>query len=369
MKIDFYTIDAFEVPNYEPIWRNLNEMGVEARIVGVPCDHNVAKDWFDFDRFKQYCTEKAIPYFTEINPDADFAITTQNANILREYRCPKSRIMYGPIVYPLAWGLQKHSVQPFDAILTHSQLYADFYYKWLRPEQLPVVGYPRYDDYFAGKLKRHEIRARWGVNDKSPVVAFLPTWGDNTGFDKFFPALLRLAQQYQIILRPHHCTLRFEPKRMELLKSCGLPIIDNAFDLAEIYAGADIIVSDTRSGGLFEAVICNTPTVGMVVDPTELSGWLAHAKVEQFISLCSDPEQLETAIHQALSSQEQANNRRHWAEEHCAYRDGTSGHQAAKALIKLIEIAAARNTHPNMQFDKSFQLHQAVIKQTNLDVN
>lgn len=346
MKIDFYHIDAFEVPNYEPIWRALRDMGVEANLVAVPNEKNVAGKWFDFDRFQSYCSERGLPFATEREPNADLAVTTQNADILREYRCPRVRMMYGPTVYPKAWGLQPHSVKPFDAVLTHGKLYTDYYSTWLRKDQLPIVGYPRYDDFFAGKLSRKNIRQRWGVNDQKPVLVFLPTWADNTAFDTFFPALMDLTDRYQIILRPHHCTLRLEPQRMALLKASGLLILENAFDLAEAYAGADVVLSDVRSGGAFESCLCGVPTVGMVKDAAELSGWLAQHNIGQIISLCAQPQQLDVAIQVALTSQSRVQACKRWVEERVAYRDGSSGKQAAHAIVELVQKKARSITIP-----------------------
>ena len=336
MKIEFYHIDAFEVPNYEPIWRKLKEMGVDARMVGVPGAKNTAASgWFDFDRFHHYCAERAINYTQEADPTANLALTTQNADILSDYRCPRVRLMYGPILYPAAWGLQAHSVKPFDAVLTHGKAYQYGFSQWLKPEKLPIAGYPRYDDFFAGKIDRKAIHAQWGVNDKKPVLIFLPTWGDNTAFDSFFPELLHLSDRYQIILRPHHCTLRMEPQRIKLLQESGLRILDHAFDLSEIYAGADVILSDVRSGAVFEAAMCNVPTVGMVLDPTELSGWLRHYGIEKIIQLCCEPRQLENSIDTALSSREQSTEREQWADDFVAFRDGQAATCAAEALIQL----------------------------------
>lgn len=370
MKIDFYHIDAFEVPNYEPIWRALREMGVEANLVAVPNERNVAGKWFDFDRFQSYCAERGLLFTTEREPNADLAVTTQNADILREYNCPRIRLMYGPTVYPQAWGLQPHAVKPFDAILTHGRLYADYYSTWLRKDQLPIVGYPRYDNFFAGKLSRKMIRDSWGVNDQKPVLVFLPTWADNTAFDTFFPALMRLIDRYQIILRPHHCTLRLEPQRMVLLKASGLKILENAFDLAEVYAGADVVLADARSGGLFESCLCGVPAVGMVKDPAELSGWLAQNNIGQIISLCAQPQQLDIAIQVALTSQSRVQACKHWVEERVAYRDGSSGKEAAKAIVNLVmqkskaagaSISMAQSHVPNPILTPVFH--------TNLDKN
>lgn len=337
MRIEFYHIDAFELPVYEPIWRALRAAGVDAHLVAVPGKENAAAgDWFNFDTFTKYCDERHLPYATTIDPQADVAITTQNSDILRDYHGLKVRVMYGPILYPNAWGLQPHTAKTFDAVLTHSQLYSNYFSRWASPSQLPVIGYPRYDDYFSGKLKRDEIRKRFGITSTKPVVVFMPTWENNTGFDLFFPALLQLTSSYHILLRPHHCTLRMEPARMQKLYASGLTILDNALELAEICKAADVIIADVRSGGLFETVMCDIPAVGMVIDPAELSGWLQHYRIGSMVSLCEQPSRLAHAIEEALTSEAKAIARAQWAEQYVAYRDGTAAMQAARAIIKLV---------------------------------
>jgi glycosyltransferase involved in cell wall biosynthesis len=367
MKIEFYHIDAFEVANYEPIWRKLIAMGVEARMVAVHSNHNTAEPgWFDYDRFSDYCAEREIPFTTEVDPLADIGITTQNADILRDYSY-RVRLMYGPVVYPAAWALQPHSVKHFDAVLTHGQTYTDYFSSWLPREQLPIIGYPRYDNFFAGKLQKEEIHERWGLTNKKPVLVFLPTWGNNTGFDTFFPALLALADRYHIVLRPHHCTLRFEFERMELMRNSGLLILNNAFDLDEIYAGADVVVADVRSGGLFEAFTCGVPAVGMILDATDLD-WLVQAGVDKMASLCSNPDDLASALEVAITSAAQVIKRQQWAERNVAYRDGDAAQQAAEALITLAMAKSIKKTQILPMKNGVGSLLTPVFK-TNLDNN
>lgn len=341
MKINFYHIDAFEVPNYLPIWKALKNKGVDAHLVGVPGNRNTAEPgWFDFDRFKDYCNAQNLPFITEINTEADIAITTQNASILSDYHNLKIRLMYGPIIYPHAWGLQKISVMPFDYVLIHGSFYKNHFSKWLDSEKLPIIGYPRYDDFFSGKFSKSAIQKKWGMNDHRPVLVFLPTWGENSGFEKFFHAILKLNKIFNIIVKPHHCTLRLESERMQALKSSGLLILDNAFDLLEIYAGADLIVSDVRSGGLFEACLCDLPCVGLVMDDSD--HWLLDNKIENMISLCNQPEQIQTAIDKAMTSHLQSQHRLEWRHDHVAFCDGHAADKAAEILIQIADKKKSR---------------------------
>lgn len=338
MQIEFYHIDAFEIANYEPIWRSLRAAGVDARIVAVPGrDNTAASGWFDIERFRAYCRAREIPHFDQADPRADLGVTTQNIGILDDYG-KRVRLMYGPAPYSTGWAMQRHAVAPFDAVLVHGEFQARWFSQWLRRAQLPVIGYPRYDDYFLGKLDRAAIRARWGVDDTRPVLAFLPTWENNTAFDAFFPELLKLRERFRIVLRPHHCTVRMEPLRMQALRDSGLPLLDNAFDIVDVFAGADVVLSDVRSGSLFEAAMCGLPTVGMVrSEAPDATGWLAEHGVGTMTPLCSDPARLEAALDEALDSSAYASARSAWAEHHVAHRDGSAARHAAEALIRLAE--------------------------------
>ena len=335
MRIDLYHIDAFEAANYEPIWRSLRAKGVDARMVAVPGRANTAESgWFDIDRFHQTCRARGVDWADEADPRA-LGVTTQNIGILADYG-QRVRLMYGPAPYDSGWAMQRHAVQPFDAVLVHGRFQADWFARWLRPDQLPVIGYPRYDDFFAGRVSRAAARARWQLADDKPVLAFLPTWDNNTAFDTLWPAIEALRDRCQILLRPHHCTLRMEPARMQRLRDSGLPMLDQAFDLTELIVAADLVVSDVRSGSLFEAAMCGLPTVGLVrADSGDAEGWLARQRVGELMPLASQPDQVAAAVDQALAGGAYTAARARWAEHNVAHRDGSAASQAAEALIAL----------------------------------
>ena len=305
-----------------------------------------AAGWFDYERFSGYCRERGLEFSTEVTPDADLGVTTQNADILRDYST-RVRLMYCPTPYTTGWSMSQRAVQPFDHILVHGPFFAEKFQRYLKPEQLHAIGYPRYDDFFAGRLDRKAIRARWGIHDERPVLAFLPTWLDNTAFDTFFPALLTLRDRYHIVLRPHHCTIRMEPQRMAAMHASGLTILTDAYELVDVYVGADQVVSDVRSGSLFEACMCDLPTVGMVPDPAEVQGWLADNQVGEVTRLCVDPSELARAVEESKDARFAAGRQR-WAERHVSFRDGSAARRTAEKLIELatprpVQVVAPRS--------------------------
>ena len=342
MKVEFYHIDAFEAANYEPIWHALRALGVDARMVAVPGAANTADaNWFDFDRLAAYYQARSVPFNTVADYDA-VAVTTQNEAIIHPYRTPRIRLMYGPVLYPEAWGLQPHAVAPFDTVLVHGPGHVERYARWKDRAHLPIVGYPRYDDYFAGRIDRAATARDWQVDPVRPTLAYLPTWGPNSTFDAFFAQVLALRAQWNVVVRPHHCTWRFEPARREVLERSGIRILDNAYDLSAVYAAADVIMADSRSGALVEAVAAECPSVGLVLDAAEIDDWIRPAGLDALVPICAQPETLPRIVEELLSADRYAAGRRAWAERHVSFRDGTAGHQAALAIIDAVERATPR---------------------------
>jgi len=337
IKFDFYHIDAFEVANFEPIWRALVNKGVDAVMVAVPDDRNTAaRGWFDFDSFSTYCADRNIPYLTSPRDGSIFGITTQNAYILNNYK-KRVRLMYGPAPYTPGWAMQRTTVEPFDAVLVHGDYHAERFSHWLPSNRLPVIGYPRYDDLFGGRLSREIIRKKWGIHERRPLVMFLPTWAGNTAFDLFFPALLKLSQYFQIVVRPHHCTIRFESDRMAQLRASGFLVLEGAYDLPDAIFCADVVISDVRSGSMFESIAAGIPTVGLVLNSGDDLPWLIEGGVDHIAPLCTDPSELLKAIETVLGGQKHAAERLRWADHHVAWRDGSAAEHAADALIRFAE--------------------------------
>ena len=152
MRIEFYHIDAFEAPHYEPIWRALQKSGVDARLIAIPDLNNTSRPgWFDFERLKSYYDNRGVPFQTSSDYDCS-AITTQNECILNPYNGLHIRLQYGPVVYPDAWNYWEIANRPFDAVLVHGFCGVERISKWKSKDEILVIGYPHYDDFFSGRI-------------------------------------------------------------------------------------------------------------------------------------------------------------------------------------------------------------------------
>ena len=341
MKIEFYHIDAMEAPNYEPIWKALVELGVDASLVAVPQDRNTAGAWFDFETLSQYYKERNVPFKTTIDASS-VGITTQNKDILRDYRSLQLRLMYGPGVYPLAWGLSEKAARPFDAILVHGPRYVDMLSRWQPREHLLDIGYPKYDALFAGSLNLEEIRTSWHVSPSKPIVLYLPTWEQNSSLDKFIDAVGSLTSEYNVIVKPHHCTVRMEPNRMEALRRTGVSVSLNSYDLVDLFAIADVVLSDARSSSLCESLMTDRKTIGMVADPREMENWIKPTGLVAVSSFCTDPRQLQAHVARIMDQDEFAEARKAWSDQYVSSRDGSAGRKAARLLVEHLDRRLSR---------------------------
>jgi len=337
MKIEFYHIDAMEAAHYVPLWRALREAGADARLVAVPGRRNTAsRGWFDFSRLQRYYDELGVPYKT--TPDyTSHAITTQNAEILRSYRGIHLRLMYGPVIYPEAWGLSERAARPFGGILVHGQAYERLFSRWKSSEDLVIVGYPRFDEFFAGTIDISQFHDIWHLRSDRKTLLYLPTWGENSSLDNYLDTISSLTTRFNILLKPHHCSLRFEPERMARIRRAGVMMPDSAFDLPALFACADLVISDVRSAAFCEAMTLGRPVLGLVTNQLDLEQWLAAENIGELAEICSSPSEVTEMIDSTLSVDRFATSREIWAGQHLEWRNGQSARKAAIRIIEYLE--------------------------------
>jgi malonyl-CoA O-methyltransferase len=333
MCIDFYLIDAMEIDNYSPILQALRKRGINAQFVAVPGKANTAStDWFDYENAIRILKEKELPYTTHPNYWCSAAITTQNIDILSPYRGEKIRLMYGVNMFKNAFGNTEHSTIGFDAVLVHGPFSQSIVCQWKNEDFVKIVGFPKYDSFFRGEKNIEKIQKNLKLKPDKKIILYLPTWANKSSIDLFIDDIASLNHNYQVLIKPHHCTARMELDRMKKLRESGSKILDGNQPLDELFSIADIIIVDVSSGAFTEAILTDCRLIGLCNDKNELE-LNAYSKIYEASPICKNPLFLNKMVDDILLNDEYKEKKALLRDELFSYRNGIAADIAADAIM------------------------------------
>lgn len=118
-----------------------------------------------------------------------------------------------------------------------------------------VMGYPRYDRFFAEEVDLSDIKREFGISQSKKTVLWMPTLGgDYSSIPLFAEPLATLIKKYNIIVRPHPLSFLQEKEFINLLEKLNFNIDRNALrDMNELYGVADVVLVD-NGGTPFSAI-------------------------------------------------------------------------------------------------------------------
>ena len=118
-----------------------------------------------------------------------------------------------------------------------------------------VMGYPRYDRYFAEDIDLNPIRSEFKIDASKKTVLWMPTLaGDYSSIPLFAEPLSKLAEKYNLIVRPHPISFVQEKPFIEILEKFKFNIDRTALrDMNELFGVADVILAD-NGGTPFSAI-------------------------------------------------------------------------------------------------------------------
>ena len=197
-----------------------------------------------------------------------------------------------------------------------------------------VVGYPKLDDAFNGRIDRRTARERLGLPSDRPVVAYLPTFGEGCSAERFREAIGELPAEVEVVLQLHPVSYIGELHRF-----AGYPprvrwIGEQDATIATLIA-ADVVVTD-YSGAAFEACALDRPVV-LLDDPALPQTEDVERQYRDFAPRVCEPAGLRAAVEQALAHGEQFAERRAHYRERFFEHHGQGGRRAAEALRGLSE--------------------------------
>lgn len=144
-----------------------------------------------------------------------------------------------------------------------------------------VMGYPRYDRYFAEDINLNEIKLEFGISESKKTVLWMPTLGgEYSSIPLFAEPLSTLHNKYNIIVRPHPFSFVQEKEFITLLEKFGFSIDRIALrDMNELFSVADVVLAD-NGGTPFSAIFLGKNVVFLDV-PDDLG---AESAATSYIS-------------------------------------------------------------------------------------
>ena len=147
-----------------------------------------------------------------------------------------------------------------------------------------VMGYPRYDRFFAEDIDLSEIKREFGISESKKTVLWMPTLGgDYSSIPLFAGPLSTLSTKYNLIVRPHPLSFVQEKEFISLLKKFNFTIDRNALrDMNDLFGVADVVLVD-NGGTPFSAIFLGKNVVFLDV-PDDLG---AESAASAYIVGCS----------------------------------------------------------------------------------
>jgi hypothetical protein len=162
------------------------------------------------------------------------------------------RYMYGADISE-GWSLASWN-DIYDVFLCHGVNDEREIQKRFKGKAL-VMGYPRYDRFFAGDIDFSDIKREFGISESKKTVLWMPTLGgDYSSIPLFAEPLSTLSVKYNLIVRPHPLSFVQEKDFIGLLEKLNFNIDRNALrDMNELFGVADVILAD-NGGTPFSAI-------------------------------------------------------------------------------------------------------------------
>lgn len=316
MKIDFYVYNTHEIIVWENIIRALIGLNVDAKyILEAPILNkaegtisNKHNNWVDdksselqklmtddiFAHCSALITSLKLPVEYESRYGADAVVSTQGVGWFDKYEGLKFRTMYGVGATKNSYG---HGVVNigFDAIFSHGQFSKNEIGKITGNHKIYVSGFPKWAPFFRNELNKVEISSFFGLNEHKKNLVYIPTWAQSSSLDKFWDNIIQLSSNFNLIIKPHHNNYHFEAERIENLLQNPHIFKSNELNLMHYYAIADAIITDVRSGGFTEALLVDSPIIGLspnenseddyLIKNIEKVGKIVRNKEENFIDI------------------------------------------------------------------------------------
>ena len=337
MRVEFYLLDAMEVLHFAPVARELIQMGVDMVFISTRGDaHSAAPGWYNSETAEELLERSGLPFAATPNFDADIAVTTNTTHILRGYRGLRARMSYG---VALVWYYEntprERYFSGFDLCLLHGEFDASIARDYISAARVSVVGYPRYDAWFRNRPNRRLTRSKYDLFGTKPSILYLPTWEHRSSIDRFADSIFVLAEDFEVLVKPHHCTYRMEKERMQKLRTGPVTVLDPYMPPEDAFALADMVISDLDSGALTDAILLNKKVVALG-DSRQVARLLLP-EVKKVLPICVTPTDVVDRFHKIFAQTEISSGMVKIRGHMFDTTEGRDAQRAARAIVECVE--------------------------------
>ena len=337
---DHVLAGAVDVRHFAPVLRALLDMGVDAVFVSRDAPDLAGEEHYDADSAEALLDQLQLPYVRSSNPSADLAVTvTTTGEELADHRKLRARMMYGVGVTPYYAAPGR---RPFDLYLVHgpfnrrSSIQTLQFGSPLPAEQVRTIGYPRFDAWFNNPLDQQAVGKKYGAAVSKPVLLYLPTWQDHrSSIDLFADSIFAFSDRFEIFAKPHIASFRFEPERMERLKSGPVHVLSPSMPPEDAFALADVVLSDMSSGAFAEAIFLNKKVI-CLARKEELESLLLP-EIGRLIPVCLTPDSLSQKVAEAQGLDYGSGELQALRHEMFDTTNGNDADRAARAIVEFVE--------------------------------
>lgn len=258
-EVEFYLIDSFEIYHFLPLYEDFINADINAKFIAEPNFIHSCGDWFDYDKTIAILQEFGVDYRTLANENAKFVISTQESRNLSKYKNKKVRLSYSAglaITHP---SINSHYFYGYDYLFVHGNYEKDIISSYVNKDKIYTIGYPRYKNLIKNPPQKKDIKAKYNIYTDKPLLVYLPTWDENSSICKFGDKIKSLNDEFFVITKPHHCTLRLKSSKKDLEKCyeiSSLVLVQNQ-SLEEIAILSDYALIDAKSASCTEILYLN----------------------------------------------------------------------------------------------------------------
>lgn len=329
--IDFFCCNCGEIVFYLPIFKYLKN----AKMV-------VLSSRYDHLKTKKYLEKLKIPYQDKPSASVNLVITTQTKpepwSAKYWKNVPKIRIIYSLCEKNKLH--QRKMLEPFSLVLSPG-IYS--HNKALQFTKSIITGYPKYDEYLKGLIKKEEALKELNLHldNGKKTILYAPTFNqyNRSSIPIFYNQLIKLTNKFNIIYKPHVYTEFNEKYFIELFKGSGIITVPALTWFDRLLVISDIVIGDAQSGVIWEGVITDKPTLACIrKSDIPFKGLEMPVVNGEVVPIVEIPMDLRNVVENLLDNPSVWKKKRFiWANKVCSYRDGTAGFRAAQIISEFTE--------------------------------